>query len=246
MRCHGITQDPQRPNTYTLVIPWAKDGDLSDYLRKRRYDPNFKIIKRLNMLLGISIGLNRIHSRKMIHQDLHSGNILIDDRELNSPAISDLAFCNVRNDQPLGVWQYIAPERLIGNDKKYNESSDIYSFGMIMYEMMSCEKPFKEYKNNFDPILVMINDLKPECPEWTPKSYVELMLRCLDKDPSKRPSASELCSKFKNFKESYYQDENNEFKVAEKQRIENLRKPPPIMQGILSTIFSFFFPIVIN
>ncbi|RHZ81032.1 hypothetical protein Glove_126g12 [Diversispora epigaea] len=221
MRCYGITQDPNKPDTYTLVMPWAKDGDLSVYLKKRKYDPDFKIIKRIKMLYGISSGLSRIHNKKMIHQDLHSKNILIDDTDLNSPAISDLAFCNIHNDQVFGVWQYIAPECI--NNKQYTEASDIYSFGIIMCEMMSCEKPFNKFEED-KSICVMINDLKPEYPKWTPKSYVELMLKCLDKDPSKRPSVSKLYSNFKGFIETYYDNENNEFVVAENQRKENLMK----------------------
>ncbi|RHZ81053.1 hypothetical protein Glove_126g14 [Diversispora epigaea] len=214
------------PNTYTLVMPWAKGGDLSDYLKKRKYDPDFKIIKRIKMLYGISSGLSRIHNKKMIHQDLHSKNILIDDTDFNSPAISDLAFCNTP-EPGYGVWQYVAPERINNkNNKKYTETSDIYSFGIIMCEMMSCEKPFNKFEDD-KAICVIVNDLKPECPKWTPKSYVELMLKCLDKDPSKRPSASKLSSNFNDFIESYYNNENNEnneFVVAENQRKENLMK----------------------
>ncbi|RHZ81036.1 hypothetical protein Glove_126g18 [Diversispora epigaea] len=224
MRCYGITQDPNKPDTYTLVKPWAKDGDLSEYLKKRKYDPDFKIIKRIKMLYGISSGLSRIHNKKMIHQNLHSRNILIDDTDFNSPAINGLAFCNTPNEQVFGVWQYIAPECI--NHKQYTEASDIYSFGIIMCEMMSCEKPFNKFEDD-KAICVIINDLKPEYPKWTPKSYVELMLKCLDKDPSKRPSASKLSSNFNDFIESYYSNENNEgneFVVAENQRKENLMK----------------------
>ncbi|RHZ81046.1 hypothetical protein Glove_126g20 [Diversispora epigaea] len=225
MRCYGITQDPKKPDTYTLVMPWAKDGDLSDYLENHKYDPDFKIIKRIKMLHNISSGLSRIHNKKMIHQDLHSRNILIDDTEFNSPAISDLAFCNTPNESGYGVWQYVAPERI--NNKQHTEASDIYSFGIIMCEMMSCEKPFNKFEDSSDiskAIYVIRNDLKPEYPKWTPKSYVELILRCLDKDPSKRPSASKLCSNFNDFIESYYNNENNEFVIAENQRKENLMK----------------------
>ncbi|RHZ81040.1 hypothetical protein Glove_126g22 [Diversispora epigaea] len=191
MRCYGITQDPKKPDTYTL---WFKSNP----------------------------------RQKNDHQYLHSRNILIDDTEFNSPAISDLAFCNTPNESGYGVWQYVAPERI--NNKQHTETSDIYSFGIIMCETMSYEKPFNKFEDNSDirkAIYVIRNDLKPEYPKWTPKSYVELILRCLDKDPSKRPSASKLCSNFNDFIESYYNNENNEnneFVVAENQRKENLMK----------------------
>src|SRR5437016_1372254 len=79
------------------------------------------------------ISLNKIHSGGLVHHDLHSRNILIDDEK---SLIADLGLCepvkkDKKENEVYGVLPYLAPEVLSG--KPYTKESDIYSFGMIMW-----------------------------------------------------------------------------------------------------------------
>src|SRR5277367_261644 len=91
---------------------------------------------KLNLLCCIASNLQIIYSQNLIHQDLHSGNILQDN--LYSAYIADLGLSisanialKTESDKVCGILPYIAPEVLYGNP--YTVESDIYSFGIIMW-----------------------------------------------------------------------------------------------------------------
>ncbi|RIB00086.1 kinase-like domain-containing protein [Gigaspora rosea] len=94
---------------------------------------------KLTLLHCITSDLQMIHSQGLIHRDLHSGNILQDN--LHSAYISDLELSITTNFRTLnmerrgvyGILPYIAPEVLDG--EQYTTASDIYSFGIIMWEI---------------------------------------------------------------------------------------------------------------
>ncbi|EXX63319.1 kinase-like domain-containing protein [Rhizophagus irregularis DAOM 181602=DAOM 197198] len=102
---------------------------------------------KLYHLLNISCGLQHIiHDNKLIHRDLNVGNILVDDNII----ISDMGLCkpayyNVSTDTEnnvYGVLPYTAPEILLG--QIYTKAADIYSFGIIMYEVISGLPPYHD------------------------------------------------------------------------------------------------------
>ena len=83
--------------------------------------------------------------------------------------------------------------------QKYSEKADVFSYGIILWEIASREPPFKRiFFINSDlsglqvSIEVLNNDLRPPIPKKTPESYVKLMRRCWDRDPVKRPSFKDI------------------------------------------------------
>src|SRR5436190_14729499 len=101
--------------------------------------------------------------------------------------ISDLGFCGPA-DKPLnsiyGNLPYIAPEVIVGKETTF--SSDIYSIGMLMWEISSGQPPFFN-KHNYDLVIKIINGMRPKIIPGTPSEYRELMEQCWDADPNKRP-----------------------------------------------------------
>ncbi len=90
-----------------------------------------------------------------------------------------------------GVLPFVAPEVLRG--KPYTLFSDIYSFSMIMWEFTSGIPPFDDKAHNLHLALnICKEDKRPEIVEKTPQCYIDLMKKCWDKDPLKRPDASEI------------------------------------------------------
>src|SRR4051812_46623277 len=117
-----------------IVMFKLRCGSLRNNLLVSKYNPNDKF----RTLFLISLQLEAIHKLNLIHGDFHNGNILCA-MYYKGITISDLGLCRPVN-QPItneiyGVLPYIAPEVLRG--KAYTKAADIYSFGIIMWEMTS-------------------------------------------------------------------------------------------------------------
>ena len=190
VRLFGFTQDPNNLD-YMIVMHYVEDGSLRNSLKSNSY--SWDTI--LNILNDVIFGLDVIHESKLVHCDLHDGNILCG---FGSNFISDLGlskpidyFQNKLNCESVyGVIPYMAPEVLRG--KPYTPASDVYSFAMIMWELTSLVPPFDDRAHDFHLSLSICKGERPVIIDGTPQCYINLMKKCWDLDPLKRPSASEL------------------------------------------------------
>lgn len=227
IRYYGITQDP-KTRDFMIVTQYAKHGNLRNY-----YQQNSKIMtwrKRLKILCEITIGLTAIHKYDIMHKNLHSGNVLI---HFSRTLLGDLrsshqAYCikpsvknlqrdyyNENDGRTFEVLPFMAPEVLCG--KTYTKSSDIYSFGIIMWELAHLQKPpfleFTNYTVEVEENVVII-----------PEVYVKLMKKCTSPNPCERPSAEELYSTIGGWLSQDIFASNScvsqQFKVAEEWRVE--------------------------
>ena len=205
----GITQDPDTSN-YMIVMYMAVCGSLRNNLLVKKYNPNDKF----DNLHDISKQLESIHKLNLVHGDFHNGNILTaTNRTL---LISDLGLCkpvdqtNLKNDV-YGVLPYIAPEVLRG--KPYTKAADIYSFGIIIWEMTSGVPAFHDISHDFQLSLGICKGVRPEIIEGTMPEYVELMKRCWDNDPEKRPTAKELRKIFEKWDKEYPIEKDEEKRI---------------------------------
>ena len=168
-------------------MDYVKGGSLRNSLKNKFYNWDNK----LYVLNDIISGLDAIHESKLVHCDLHDGNILCEDGYYNY--ISDLGLSKPidylkSNNDVYGVIPYMAPEVLRG--KPYTPASDIYSFAMIMWELTSRVPPFDNRPHDFHLSLSICKGERPEIIDGTPQCYIDLMKKCWDLDPLKRPSAS--------------------------------------------------------
>ncbi|RIB17640.1 kinase-like domain-containing protein [Gigaspora rosea] len=154
---------------------------------------------KLNLLQCIAYDLFIIHSQDLIHRDLHSGNIL-----LNSPKSAYIAYLGLsitaniasksNSDGIYGILPYIAPEVL--NKRPYTKESDIYSFGIIMWEILYGKPVPFDQKLELEFQLQVCNGLRPPIYENTAICYADLMKKCWNMDSKKRPTAKEICDTF--------------------------------------------------
>ncbi|GBB96020.1 hypothetical protein RclHR1_26630001 [Rhizophagus clarus] len=198
----GFTQESISMQYY-IITDYAENGGLCKYLQK---NPNFSWKDQLYIIWDISLDLERIHKTGLIHRDIHAGNILhigkishFDDGvEVHSGVayISDFSFsmaaCFLHNnaDKVYGVMHYMAPEML--NEMGYLMESDIYSIGIIMWEIASEKQPFAQFFHDACLALEIYYGLHPEPTPNIPPFYIQLMHSCWHKDPSKRPKAKEI------------------------------------------------------
>ncbi len=206
IRCLGFSQDPNTSN-YIMVMEYATCS-LNKYLKKNNNRMTWE--DRMKALLDISIGLEHLHDSKLAHRDFHPGNLLFSNEKYL--LITDLGLCksvdqksssvnqkSSFNEKVCGVLPYIAPEVIKG---KYTKAADIYSFGMVMYFVATGRMPFNDYHSGSCDFIFDIcrenNPLRPEVNEQeAPKFYVDLMKRCWNSDPEKRPKIIEIKEKIR-------------------------------------------------
>jgi serine/threonine protein kinase len=191
-----------------MLVMDEMDVNLRNYIQQNHEKLTWK--ERIQIINDVVIALSKIHKENAIHRDLHSGNILYSQLDQRF-YISDLGFCGPA-DKPLssvyGNLPYIAPEVIV--EKETTFASDIYSIGIIMWEISSGQPPFIDDKNDYDLVIKIINGTRPEIIPETPLEYKELMEQCWDADSTKRPNANDLSNKINKINRSYYQSEKQQ------------------------------------
>ncbi|OHS94657.1 TKL family protein kinase [Tritrichomonas foetus] len=181
----------------TIVTSFMNHGSLWDILHKYPISPT----QKTNIAIGVAHGMRYLHSKGIIHRDLKSPNILLDDKLL--PKIADFGLGRIveKANEGLppmtscaGTPNWMAPEQISTQD--YSFPVDSYSYGMILYELASGHYPF-EGKNPAEIFKLVQEGRRPELPEnilGTP--LAELIEKCWEQDPSKRPTFDQIYSMF--------------------------------------------------
>ncbi|EXX55990.1 Sps1p [Rhizophagus irregularis DAOM 197198w] len=215
VRCFGLTQNPSNRN-YMLVM-MKMDIDLRNYLQQNHNQLTWK--DRMKIINEITLALYYIHEEKAIHRDLHSGNILYSQYN-DSWYISDLGFCGPADKCSTSIYgnlPYIAPEVIVGRECTF--ASDIYSIGILMWEISFGQTPFINYEHENDIVMNIINGIRPKIVPGTPLEYKNLMKECWNADPLKRPDAYALWKKFSDIS-LHYQNMSDELFKSEMDNLE--------------------------
>ncbi|RHZ77178.1 hypothetical protein Glove_184g29 [Diversispora epigaea] len=208
IRFYGITQDP-KTHSYMMVLDYAKDGNLREYLKINFNNINWK--QKLNNLFRLSYRLMNIHELDIVHQDFHPGNILSSDFrdsiQISDFGLSKLIGVNPNNPEKkniFGVLPYIAPEVLSG-DEEYTKAADVYSYGIIAYEMVTGFPPYPDIPHDKDLAIKICNGLRPKIPFHIPKLITRMIMRCWNARVTHRPTFEELKDELL----EYYRDYDN-------------------------------------
>ncbi|KAJ4968188.1 hypothetical protein NE237_014889 [Protea cynaroides] len=176
-----------------VVVEYLTGGTLKHFLiRNTRKKLAFKIV--IQLALDLSRGLSYLHSQKIVHRDVKTENMLLDaDRTLK---IADFGVARVEAQNPrdmtceTGTLGYMAPEVLDG--KPYNRRCDVYSFGICLWEIYCCDMPYADLSFSEVSSAVVQQNLRPEIPRCCPSSLANIMRKCWDANPEKRPDMNEV------------------------------------------------------
>ncbi|GBC31772.2 kinase-like domain-containing protein [Rhizophagus irregularis DAOM 181602=DAOM 197198] len=218
VKCYGVTQDPSDGN-YMLVMH-RLDINLEKYLRQYYDKLTWKI--KIQIIYYIVRALIRIHKENVIHRDLHSRNILYL-QKTNHWYISDLGLCGPVNKSLKSIYgnlPYVAPEVII--EKEYSRASDIYSIGILMWEISTGQLPFADQERDYSLAMNIINGMRPKIKSGTPLLYQELMEQCWDVDPKKRPDTDTLWSKIHKMNKACYEENTNSNDIIINSQLNNI------------------------
>ncbi|XP_029353016.1 ephrin type-A receptor 7 isoform X2 [Echeneis naucrates] len=178
-----------------IVIEYMENGSLDAFLRK--HDGQFTVIQLVGMLRGIAAGMRYLSDMGYVHRDLAARNILVNSNLVCK--VSDFGLSRVIDDDPEAVYtttggkipvRWTAPEAI--QYRKFTSASDAWSYGIVMWEVMSYgERPYWDMSNQ-DVIKAIEEGYRLPAPMDCPPGLHQLMLDCWQKDRAERPKFDQI------------------------------------------------------
>ncbi|XP_052213209.1 serine/threonine-protein kinase A-Raf-like isoform X2 [Dreissena polymorpha] len=188
----GCTMKPQ----LAIITQWCEGSSLYKHLHVD--EVKFEMLALLDIARQTAQGMDYLHAKSIIHRDLKSNNIFL--TEDLTVKIGDFGLATVKArwsgshqfQQPTGSILWMAPEVIrMQEQNPYTFQSDVYAFGIVLYELISGQLPYSHI-NNKDQILFMVGKgyLMPDCSKARndcPKAMIRLVQDCCKLDRDKRP-----------------------------------------------------------
>ncbi|KAM5338325.1 ephrin type-A receptor 5 isoform 5-T5 [Glossophaga mutica] len=178
-----------------IVTEYMENGSLDTFLKKN--DGQFTVIQIVGMLRGIAAGMKHLSDMGYVHRDLAARNILINSNLVCK--VSDFGLSRVLEDDPEAAYttrggkipiRWTAPEAIAF--RKFTSASDVWSYGIVMWEVVSYgERPYWEMTNQ-DVIKAVEEGYRLPSPMDCPAALYQLMLDCWQKDRNSRPKFDEI------------------------------------------------------
>ncbi|KAL8128724.1 hypothetical protein V2J09_017879 [Rumex salicifolius] len=198
---YGVVRDGPDGSLAT-VTEFMVNGSLKQYLQKK--DRTIDRRKRLIIAMDAAFGMEYLHGKNIVHFDLKCENLLVNMRDPHRPVckIGDLGLSKVKQHTLVsggvrGTLPWMAPELLSGKSNMVTEKIDVYSFGIVMWEVLTGDEPYADMHCASIIGGIVNNSLRPQIPAWCDPEWKALMESCWASDPSERPSFSEISHKLR-------------------------------------------------
>ncbi|KAL3596081.1 hypothetical protein D5086_007718 [Populus alba] len=184
----------KKPPVYCIITEYMSQGTLRMYLNKKEpYSLSTETILRL--ALDISRGMEYLHSQGVIHRDLKSNNLLLND-EMRVKVADFGTSCLETQCQETkgnkGTYRWMAPEMI--KEKHCTRKVDVYSFGIVLWELTTALLPFQGMTPVQAAFAVAEKNERPPLPASCQPALAHLIKRCWAANPSKRPDFSYIVS----------------------------------------------------
>ncbi|XP_010784228.1 ephrin type-A receptor 4-A isoform X1 [Notothenia coriiceps] len=187
-----------------IITEYMENGSLDTFLRK--HDGQFTVIQLVGMLRGIASGMKYLSDMSYVHRDLAARNILVNSNLVCK--VSDFGLSRVLEDDPEAAYttreasgtylspggkipiRWTAPEGI--SYRKFTTASDVWSYGVVMWEVVSYgERPYWDM-NNQDVIKAIEEGYRLPAPMDCPVVLHQLMLDCWERERAERPTFSQI------------------------------------------------------
>jgi len=186
-------------SVFIIVTELMEKGSLKQIIKENPLSPE----QAIKYAIDIIQAMVYIHSVELVHRDLKCDNILVNSADVAKVADLGLAReIDIDNGMTLmaGTPKWEAPEVLVKHKGKcnYTKSADVYSFAMVLYEMLSGREPWADIHDIFElKKLVYDKQKRPKIPKTIPSALKILIKQCWHKDPNRRPSFETLSKNYK-------------------------------------------------
>ncbi|KAG2457945.1 NEK8 kinase, partial [Polypterus senegalus] len=175
-----------------IAMEYAPGGTLAEYIQKRCNSLLDEDLI-LHFFAQILLALHHVHNKLILHRDLKTQNILLDKHQMivkiGDFGISKILVSKSKAYTVVGTPCYISPELCEG--KPYNQKSDIWALGCVLYELASLKRAFEAANLPALVLKIMSGTFAPISDRYSP-DLRQLILSMLNLDPSKRPQLNEI------------------------------------------------------
>lgn len=180
-----------QPGNFFIVQEYMPGGDVEKLLRNTA---PISLYRRMQIAKDAALGINWLHcsNPSLVHRDLKSSNLLID--ENGKVKVCDFGLAEIKPKQAMlhdgdhakGTPLWMAPE--VMQFKEFNEKADVYSFGIVLWELLTRKEPFAHH-NNYSKFrkAVCNRHERPDIPPDTEPSLKDLIEKCWAPNPNTRP-----------------------------------------------------------
>ncbi|VDI37212.1 Hypothetical predicted protein [Mytilus galloprovincialis] len=197
-----------------MVLEYCESGVLKEFLISKKADVTVDLEERLfRMVFGICLGMDYLSSKKVVHRRLAARNILLD--HLFEPKITGFGpepEAEQEGEERIPL-KWMAPE-CMKTTKHANELSDVFSFGIVMWEIFSLgDTPYPDIQSR-DVASKLKQGYKMKRPEYCDDAFYKIMLKCWHYHPNKRSGFAEVKDQLTNMfqegpSEEYYYRTND-------------------------------------
>ncbi|RGB35179.1 kinase-like domain-containing protein, partial [Rhizophagus diaphanus] len=192
LRFYGITKI-ETEKKYSLVLEYADSGTLNIYLNLHFNELDWNDKYQLSFQLASAVAF--LHERDIIHRDLHADNVLIHQKKIKLADFGlsrKIAKASSNASKIFGVIPFIDPKKLNDQGYELNKKSDVYSIGVLLWQISSGKQPFSDHKYDVSLSLSIVNDKREEIIDNTSIEYSNLYTECWKYEPDERPIMQEV------------------------------------------------------
>ncbi|XP_041019742.1 serine/threonine-protein kinase STY17-like isoform X2 [Juglans microcarpa x Juglans regia] len=180
-----------QPPNLCIVTEFMSRGSVYDFLHKQK--GVFKLPSLLKVAIDISKGMNYLHQNNIIHRDLKTANLLMDENEVVK--VADFGVARVKAQSGVmtaetGTYRWMSPEVI--EHRAYDHKADVFSFGIVLWELLTGELPYSQLTPLQAAVGVVQKGLRPSIPKNTRPRLAELCERCWQQDAAQRPDFFEI------------------------------------------------------
>ncbi|GBC02720.1 hypothetical protein RclHR1_04780007 [Rhizophagus clarus] len=252
---YGITTESKNdnPKEYLLVMEYADSGTLRNYLNERSETLTWN--DKLNLALQLANAISCLHNEEIVHRNLHPNNVLV---HKNTIKLTDFGFSKQIEESfnfqsnLFKMVVYVDPQIFIieGDNNNQiqvyllNKKSDIYSLGIILWEISSGQLPFCKKSYDIDLAKKILQGLRENPIPNTPEDYIKIYTDCWNNEPENRPTIKQVIVGL-NTIISDFQQSNNIQLSNEQQNIVEFSKNNSLHEEI-SQVIQYFSKINIK